>query len=170
RCARCNGVGSTIPTPCATCKGKATVMVNRTLRVDIPAGIDTGDTITLRGQGGVGSNGGKAGNVTIAIDVEPHELFTRDGLDIHYDLPINFAQAALGAEVEVPVLGGTARVNVPANTQTGEMLRIKGKGMQGQGGRRHGDQLLHVRVTTPRKLTKEQRRLFEELARTMPTE
>jgi len=170
RCARCNGVGSTIPSPCPTCKGKTTVMASRTLHVDIPAGVDVGNTVTLRGQGSVGSNGGKTGDVLIAIEVEPHAYFTRDGLDIHYELPINFSQAALGADVDVPVLGGRAQVHVPSNTQTGEMLRLKGKGIQEKGGRKRGDQLLHVKVTTPTKLTKEQRRLFEELARTLPEE
>jgi len=170
RCPRCGGTGTTIPTPCATCKGKSTVVMARTLRVDVPAGVDTGSTITLRGQGSVGSNGGKTGDVLIVVEAQPHEFFTRDGLDIHYELPVNFSQAALGADIEVPVLGGTARVHIPANTQTGEVVRLKGKGIQERGGRKHGDQLLHVKVTTPRKLTREQRRLFEELARTLPAE
>lgn len=170
RCPRCNGAGSTITAPCATCKGKKTVTAARTLHVDIPAGIDTGGAVTLRGQGSVGSNGGRTGDVSVIVEVQPHEFFSRDGLDIHCELPVNFAQAALGAEIEAPVLGGTVRVKVPATTQTGEVLRLKGKGIQELGGKRRGDQLLHVRVTTPRKLTKEQRRLFEELARTMPAE
>ena len=170
RCSHCGGAGTTIPTPCPACKGKAAVTLTRTLSVDIPAGVDTGDSIARRGQGSVGSNGGKTGDVLIVIEVQPHEHFRRDGLDIHYELPVNFSQAALGAEIDVPVLGGTARVRVPANTQTGEVVRLKGKGIQSQGGRKQGDQLLHVKVTTPKKLTREQRRLFEELARTLPSD
>lgn len=139
----------------------------RTLNVNIPAGIDTNGTVTLRGQGSVGSNGGRAGDVIIVVEVQPHEIFTRDGLNIYCELPVNFAQAALGAEVVSPALCGTVDVRVPANTQTGATLRLKGKGLPELKGKRHGDQLLHVRVTTPRKLTKEQRRLFEALAQTM---
>jgi molecular chaperone DnaJ len=170
RCARCGGAGTIIARPCPSCKGKTTVTATRRLHVDIPPGVDTGSTVTLRGQGSVGVNDGRAGDVLIAVEVQPHEFFSRSGLDIHYELPVNFAQAALGADVEVPVLGGTSRIHVPANTQTGEVLRLKGKGIQERGGRKHGDQLLHVKVTTPRKLTKEQRRLFEELARTLPAD
>lgn len=170
RCPRCGGSGAIITSPCPTCKGKTTVAANRTLQVDIPAGVDTGDSMTLRGQGSAGSNGGRTGDVLITFEVQPHELFTREGLDLHYELPVNFSQAALGANIEVPVLGGTAQVHVPGNTQTGDVVRIKGKGFPEPRGKKRGDQLLHIRVTTPRKLTKEQRRLFEELARTLSTE
>jgi molecular chaperone DnaJ len=156
-----------ITTPCPSCKGKSTVITTRTLRVDIPAGVDTGGVVTLRGQGSAGVHGGRAGDVLIAVEVQPHELFSRDGLDIHSELPLNFSQAALGTEVEVPVLGGSTRVHVPGNMQTGETIRLKGKGIQEAGGRKHGDHLLHIKVNTPKKLTREQRRLFEELARTM---
>ncbi len=168
RCPRCNGAGTVVATPCPGCKGKSTTVATRTLRVDLPAGVDTGGVITLRGQGSVGSHGGKAGDVAITVDVQPHSIFTRDGLDIHYQLPVNFPQAALGAEIEVPVLGGKSTVRIPANTQSGDVIRLKGKGIHESGGRRHGDQLLHVKVVTPKKLTREQRRLFEELAKTLP--
>jgi len=170
RCVRCGGVGTIVANPCGACRGKTTVVVSRTLNVDLPAGVDTGNAVTLRGQGSVGTHGGKAGDVLVAVELQPHELFTRDGLDIHHELPVNFPQAALGAEIEVPVLGGFTRVHIPANTQTGEVVRLKGKGFPEPGGRKHGDQLLHVKVTTPKKLTREQRRLFEELAKTLPTE
>ena len=170
RCSRCNGVGTVIATPCTGCKGKTTTVATRTLRVDVPAGVDTGSIITLRGQGSVGSHGGKAGDVTIAMEVQPHSVFTREGLDIHYQLPVNFAQAALGTEIEVPVLGDSSSVRIPSNTQSGDVIRLKGKGIHESGGKKHGDQLLHVRVITPKKLTREQRRLFEELAKTLPQE
>jgi len=170
RCSRCNGGGTIISTPCTACKGKTTTVATRTLRVDIPAGIDTGSVVTLRGQGSAGSRGGKAGDVVITVEVQPHSVFTREGLDIHYDLPVNFPQAALGAEIVVPVLGGTSSVRIPSNTQSGDVIRLKGKGIHESGGRKHGDQLLHIKVTTPKKLTREQKRLFEELAKTLPDE
>jgi molecular chaperone DnaJ len=167
RCSRCNGNGTIITTPCTACKGKTTTVTTRTLRVDIPAGVDTGSVVTLRGQGSAGSRGGKAGDVVIAVEVQSHSVFTREGLDIHYELPVNFPQAALGAEIVVPVLGGTSSVRIPSNTQNGDVIRLKGKGIHESGGRKHGDQLLHIRVTTPKKLNREQKRLFEELAKTL---
>jgi molecular chaperone DnaJ len=167
RCPRCGGAGNTIPTPCSTCKGRATVTATRTLGIDIPAGVDTGSVLTLRGQGSVGANRGKKGDVVVVVEVKPHEVFTRDGLDIYCDLPLNFPQAALGTEVEVPVLGGTIKVRVPSNTQNGDVIRLKGKGIAESSGKRKGDQMLRVKVVTPKKLTREQRRLLEELAKTM---
>jgi len=106
----------------------------------------------------------------VAIAVEPHEHFEREGLDIHDEVSINFAQAALGAEMEVPILGGTATVKAKSNTQTGETVRLKGKGISEAGGRRHGDHYVHFRVVTPTKLSREQKKLFEELARTLSNE
>ncbi len=170
RCPRCVGSGSVITTPCQHCKGKGQTTVTRTLRVDMPAGIDTGSRITLRGQGSIGSNGGRPGDVVITAEVQPHHLFTREGLDIHYELPVNFAQAALGAKCDVPVLGGNTAVRLPSNTQTGDVIRLKGKGIHESGSRKRGDQLVHVRVVTPKKLNREQRKLFEELAKTLPSE
>ncbi len=170
RCPRCSGLGTVIATVCAACKGVGNVTANRTLKVDLPAGIDDGNRITLRGQGSIGSNGGPNGDVIIATEVQSHRLFTRDGLDIHYEMPVNFAQAALGTKCEVPVLGGTASVRLPANTQTGDVIKLKGKGIHESGSRKRGDQLVHVKVVTPRKLNREQRKLFEELAKTLPAE
>ena len=156
--------------PCSTCNGSTVLTQTRTLKAHIPAGVDSDGVINLRGQGSIGSNGGRPGDVLIAVEVTPHELFRRDGLDIHCELPVNFAQAALGTDVEVPVLGGTASVHVPANTQTGKTLRLKEKGIHEESGRHHGDHFVHVKVVTPRKLNRDQRRLFEELARTMSVE
>jgi len=170
RCSRCSGGGTIIANPCAACKGKTTTVATRTLRVDVPSGVDTGSIVSLRGQGSAGSHGGKAGDVVISVEVQPHSVFTRDGLDIHYEMPVNFPQAALGAEIEVPILGGSSPVRIPANTQSGDVIRLKGKGIHESAGRKHGDQLLHVRVITPKKLTREQKRLFEELAKTLPDE
>lgn len=170
RCPRCNGLGTVITAACSACKGHGQATVTRTLKLELPAGIDNGNRITLRGQGSIGSNGGKNGDVVITAEVQPHEWFTREGLDIHYEMPVNFAQAALGAKCEVPVLGGTATVRLPSNTQSDDVIRLKGKGIHESGSRRRGDQLVHVKVVTPKKLNREQRKLFEELAKTFPAE
>ncbi len=170
RCNHCNGKGTVIASSCNSCKGKGAIAASRTLRVDVPAGVDTGSIITLRGQGSIGSRGGKTGDVLVTVDVQPHQLFTREGLNIHYDLPVNFAQAALGARIEVPVLGGTMSVRLPANTQAGDVVRLKGVGIQDPHSKKRGDQYVHTRIVTPKKLSREQRRLFEELAKTMRTE
>ncbi|MBN1855355.1 MAG: molecular chaperone DnaJ [Dehalococcoidia bacterium] len=170
RCPQCGGTGSIVKNPCSACNGSSTVVQTRTVKVEIPSGIDDSATITLQGQGSIGTNGGRPGDVLVNIEVSAHESFRRDGLDIHSELPINFAQAALGIDVEVPVLGGTSTVHVPSNTQTGEVLRIKGKGIHPSTGRRHGDHLVHVKVVTPKKLSRDQRKLFEELAKVLPTE
>ena len=156
--------------PGPTCNGAAVVTGTHTLKTQVPAGVDSGSVITLQGQGSIGPNGGRPGDIHIAVEVTPHELFRRDGLDIHCEIPVNFAQAALGTDVEAPVLGGTASVHVPENTQTGKVLRLKGKGIHEQSGRHHGDHFVHIKVVTPRKLNRDQRRLFEELARVLPAE
>jgi molecular chaperone DnaJ len=170
RCPRCGGSGSTVTNPCGTCRGSGEVNVSRKIEVKIPAGVDTGNVLTLRGQGSLGANGGRPGDFMVAIDVEAHKRFVREGLDIHDEVPVNFAQAALGAEIEVPVLGGTATVKAKANTQSGETVRLKGQGIVEAGGRRHGDHYVHFKVVTPKKLSRDQKRLFEELARTLETD
>lgn len=170
RCPRCGGSGSVVTNPCTTCNGSGELNVSRKIEVKIPAGVDTGNVVTLRGQGSLGANGGRPGDMMVVINVEPHGHFERDGLDIHDEVFINFAQAALGAELEVPVLGGTATVKAKANTQTGETVRVKGKGIGEAGGRRHGDHYVHFKVVTPKKLSREQKKLFEELARTLSAE
>ncbi len=168
RCPKCGGTGFVVAQPCPACNGATVVTGTRTLKTQVPAGVDSGSVITLKGQGSIGPNGGRPGDVLIAVEVTPHELFQRDGLDIHCEIPVNFAQAALGTDLEVPFLGGTTSVHVPENTQTGKVLRLKGKGIHEQSGRHHGDHFVHIKVVTPRKLNRDQRRLFEELARTLP--
>jgi molecular chaperone DnaJ len=170
RCPRCGGTGFVVTQPCSTCNGAAVVTGTHTLKTQVPAGVDSGSVVTLKGQGSIGPNGGQPGDVLITIEVAPHKLFRRDGLDIHSEIPVNFAQAALGTDVEAPVLGGTASVHVPENTQTGKVLRLKGKGIHEQSGRHHGDHFVHIKVVTPRKLNRDQRRLFEELAQVLPAE
>ena len=159
-----------VANPCMSCNGSGELNVSRKLDVKIPAGVDTGNVLTLRGQGSLGTNGGRPGDFMVAIDVEPHKHFARDGLDIHDEVSVNFAQAALGAELEIPVLGGTETVKAKANTQSGETMRLKGKGIVEAGGRKHGDHYAHFRVVTPKKLSREQKKLFEELARTLADE
>jgi molecular chaperone DnaJ len=132
--------------------------------VKIPAGVDEGSQIRLSGEGEAGTRGGPSGNLYITLSVRQHKLFTRDGDDILYELPINFAQAALGAEVEVPALNGTTKLKIPAGSQTGEVFRLKNKGIPHLHGSGRGDQLVTLFVVTPDSLTQKQRQLFEELA------
>jgi molecular chaperone DnaJ len=123
--------------------------------------------IRLSGEGDAGTRGGPTGNLYLNLSVKPHQFFRRDGDDILYELPINFAQSALGAEIEVPSLHGDVKLKIPAGSQTGQVFRLKNKGVPHLHGRGHGDQLARLRVVTPESLTKKQRQLFEELASTL---
>jgi molecular chaperone DnaJ len=136
--------------------------------VDIPAGVDDGYQMQLRGEGDAGIYGGAPGDLYIDLSVRPHNLFHRDGVDILCELPINFAQATLGDEVEVPSLDGKASLRIPPGTQNGRVFRLKGKGVPQLNGRGKGDQLVKVVVVTPQHLDGKQRRLFEELAKILP--
>ncbi|MCS6845308.1 MAG: molecular chaperone DnaJ [Caldilineales bacterium] len=170
-CPRCNGTGEVITTPCAECKGQKQVQVLRRLTISVPAGVDDGTQIRLAGEGNQGMGGGPPGNLYVAINVQPHEIFQRRDNDILMELPINIAQAALGAEVEVPTLDGTARLTIPPGTQSGRTFRLKGKGVPFLRQRdRRGDQIVTVRVVVPTKLTPRQRKLLQELGETLGTE
>ncbi|MDR0858765.1 MAG: molecular chaperone DnaJ [Oscillospiraceae bacterium] len=168
-CPSCSGTGKIIHTPCNTCKGKGRVRKNRTLRVDIPAGIDHGQTFAVRGQGGKGYNGGPAGDVLITVRVAQHTQFKRSGTTLHYPLPISFTQAALGAEVEVPILtppgesGSKAKLTIPEGTQTGSIFRLAGKGVPRINAGSRGDMLITVTVRTPTGLSAEQKSLLQQL-------
>lgn len=165
-CSRCNGKGRIIHQPCKTCGGRGTVRRRKTIQVNIPAGIDNGQTISLRGQGNAGRNGGSAGDLLIVVAVRPHELFRREGTSILCEAPITFAQAALGAELEIPTIDGKVKYSIPEGTQSGTTFRLKGKGVPGMGGRARGDQYVTVYIETPRNLSKEQKaalRRFSEL-------
>ncbi len=165
-CERCYGEGSVVTESCHQCKGTGRERKRRKINVKVPAGVDNGARIRLRGEGEAGTWGGPAGDLYVTLAVEEHSLFKRDGNDVLYDLPINFAQAALGDEVEVPTLEGTAKIKVPSGTQTGKVFHLKGKGLPSlQQSSSKGDQLVTVRVVTPDKLDEEQRRLFQELSR-----
>lgn len=166
-CGRCHGEGQIITHPCPQCKGSGKEKVRRKLRVNIPAGIDNGSRVRLNGEGEAGIWGGSPGDLYITLSVMPHELFQREDDDLFYDLPINFAQAALGDEVEVPTIDGKSRLKIPPGTQSGKVFRLKDKGVPhlGRGGR--GSLLVRVLVVTPQFLDEKQRRLFQELANTM---
>ena len=161
-CRTCGGTGKVVKTPCARCSGKGKLRRQRTISVNIPAGIDDGQTISLRGQGHAGANGGPAGDVLITVSVAPHPLFEREGTSVLYVLPISFVQAALGAEVEVPTLDGKVKYPIPEGTQTGTTFRLKGKGIAQLNGSGRGDQYVTVNIETPKNLTKEQKDLLRE--------
>jgi molecular chaperone DnaJ len=168
-CPRCHGEGRIITEPCPQCRGTGREKRKRQINVKIPAGVDSGNQIRVRGEGDAGTRGGSPGDLFVEVLVERHEYFTRDGDNVIYSLPLNFAQAALGTEVNVPTLDGDHKLKIPAGCQTGTVFRIKNRGIQhlSRGGR--GDELVTVSVATPESLTKGQRRLFEELANSFDT-
>ena len=163
-CSQCHGEGRIITEPCPQCRGTGKEKRQRRILVKIPAGVDNSSQIRLSGEGEAGTRGGHSGSLYITMSVLPHKLFTRDNDDILYDLPINFAQAALGAEVEIPTLDGKMKLKLPAGSQTGKVLRLKAQGIPHLRGSGRGDQLVRLFVVTPEKLTKKQRQLLEELA------
>lgn len=167
QCPKCKGRGKIIHSPCKTCRGMGSVRRQHKVSVSIPAGIDDGQTISLKGQGNAGLNGGPAGDLLITVLVQPHARFERDGASILLDQEISFAQAALGAEVEVPTLDGKVKLNIPEGTQSGTTFRLKGKGVPflRNGGR--GDQFVTVNVSVPRGMTSAQKDALRQYAETM---
>ena len=167
QCPKCRGRGKIIHSPCKTCRGIGSVRRQHKVSVSIPAGIDDGQTISLKGQGNAGLNGGPAGDLLITVLVQPHARFERDGTSILLDQEISFSQAALGAEVEVPTLDGKVKLNIPEGTQTGTTFRLKGKGVPflRNGGR--GDQFVTVNVAVPRSMTSTQKNALRRYAETM---
>ena len=167
QCPKCRGRGKIIHSPCKTCRGIGSVRRQHKVSVSIPAGIDDGQTISLKGQGNAGLNGGPAGDLLITVLVQPHARFERDGASILLDQEISFAQAALGAEVEVPTLDGKVKLNIPEGTQSGTTFRLKGKGVPflRNGGR--GDQFVTVNVAVPRSMTSTQKNALRRYAETM---
>ena len=166
-CRKCGGTGRLIHQPCSDCRGSGAVRKRRTIKVNIPAGIDHGQTISLRGQGGTGKNGGPAGDLLITIMVQPHEIFRRDGVDVFCEAPITFTQAALGAELEIPTIDGKVKYSIPEGTQTGTVFRLKGKGVPVLNGRGRGDQYVTVVIETPRSLNKEQKEALRRFSETL---
>ncbi len=161
-CPRCQGTGKVIPHPCGSCGGSGRVQQQNTLDVKIPAGVDSGDRIRLSGQGEAGINGGPAGDLYVQVRVKPHKLFQRDGNHLLCEVPISFATAALGGELEVPCLKGRVVLKVPAETQSGKQFRMRGKGVTSVHGGGAGDLLCRVMVETPVNLTAKQRELLQE--------
>jgi molecular chaperone DnaJ len=164
-CSRCGGEGRVITDPCGTCGGKKRVERERTLSVKIPAGVETGNTIRLSGEGELGSSGGPPGDLYVFLTVEEHSLFKREGQDIICEVPISFTQAALGAEIDVPTLTGSMKLKVPAGTQPGHVFRFKSKGFPHLRGSGSGDQLCRVVVEVPTKLAPKQKELLQEFDR-----
>lgn len=163
-CPRCKGEGTIITDPCRACAGEGRVREERRIKVRIPAGVETGNYLTLRGEGNAGPRGGPRGDLLIVVEVEPHEVFERHGHDVLVELAVSIPEAALGAEREVPTLLGTATLPIPAGTQSGDVLRLAGEGIPPLDGGRRGDQLVQVAVWVPTRLSDAERDALRELA------
>lgn len=163
-CANCGGKGQIIKHPCKNCKGAGRIEKERKLEIKIPAGVETGSRLRINGEGEGGPNGGPSGDLYVVIHVAEHELFERQGANLYASVPISFAQAALGAEIKVPTLEEEEELKIPAGTQTGTVFRIRNQGMPILGGRGKGDLFVAVTLITPKTLTKDQRKILEQLA------
>lgn len=163
-CQPCRGTGRVIKTPCQDCRGAGRLEHEKQMEVKIPAGVETGSRLRVQGEGESGEQGGPSGDLYVVIHLAEHERFERQGSNLYAALPLTFAQAALGADVFVSTLEGDEKIKVPTGTQTGTVFRVKGKGMPVLGGRGHGDMFVSVSVVTPTSLTREQRKLLEQLA------
>ncbi len=169
-CPACRGAGQIIRERCQDCRGQGRVERERTIELRVPPGVDTGTRLRVAGEGEPGPNGGPAGDLYVVLEVKEHNFFERRGADLYCTIPISFAQAALGTELLVPVLQGEEKLKIPEGTQSGTVFRLKGKGLPDPHGGGKGDLYYHVRVLTPSKLTREQRRLLEELGTTWKVE
>lgn len=161
-CSRCRGEGRVISFPCTECRGAGTVRRTKKLHITIPAGVDNGSKLRVRGEGEAGERGGPPGDLFIFVHVEPHDFFTRDGDHIVCQIPISFPQAALGAEIEVPTLNGKRKLTIPKGTETGEVFKIRGEGFPRLGSSGRGDLLIQVVVKTPKNLSKQQEELLRQ--------
>jgi molecular chaperone DnaJ len=161
-CPRCHGSGSVIANPCASCAGSGRVKIQKTLSVKIPAGVDEGDRVRLSAEGEPGVNGGPPGDLYVQVHIKSHAVFQRDHDDLHCEMPVSFATAALGGEIAIPTLDGSAKIRVPAETQSGKTFRLRGKGIKGVRSQAPGDLFCHVVVETPVSLTERQRQLLRE--------
>ncbi|MGH8730199.1 MAG: molecular chaperone DnaJ [Burkholderiales bacterium] len=162
-CPKCHGSGKVVQSPCTTCNGAGRVKHQKTLSVKIPVGVDEGDRIRLSGEGEAGVNGGPSGDLYVVIHIRPHEVFSREGNDLHCEMPISITKTALGGEIEIPTLDGYAKIRIPPETQTGKVFRLRGKGIKGVRSNAHGDLLCHVVLETPVNLTPRQKELLQEL-------
>ncbi len=166
-CPRCHGNGKMIDSPCGKCKGQGRVEKNKTLSVKVPAGVDNGDRIRLSGEGEAGENGGPPGDLYVQITVREHKIFQRDGSDLYCEVPLALTTATLGGDMDVPTLDGRVKLRIPAETQTGKMFRLRGKGVKSVRGSSTGDLMCRVVLETPVKLTKQQKELFQELEKSL---
>ncbi len=167
-CPQCSGRGKIVKNPCNTCRGKGKVRRTQKIKVKVPAGIDHGQTVRIRGEGCVGSNGGPNGDLMVDVYIRQHPIFERDGVHVYCEVPITFSQAALGAEIEVPTLDGKVKFDIPEGTQTGKLFSLSGRGIPAVNNpKRRGDHRFTVVVETPTKLTKEQKELLRKLDETM---
>lgn len=166
-CSRCRGTGKIIHSPCKSCGGSGSVKKSKRITVTIPAGIDDGQAISLRGQGNAGKNGGPAGDLIVGVRVKPHPQFRRDGTTVLYEQPVSFFQAAMGAELEIPTIDGKVKYTLPAGTQPGTTFRLRGKGIPELRGRGRGDQYVTVRVQVPTSLNGEQKEALRAFAQSM---
>ncbi len=161
-CGQCNGEGRIVRTPCQNCRGMGSSRAMRELKVKVPAGVDDGSRLKLRGEGEAGHRGGPPGDLYVVLHLRPHPIFIRDGAHIVCDLPVTVVQAALGAKIDVPTLDGMVKMTVPAGSQTGRLFRLRGRGALGLRGRRKGDQIIRLIVEIPDNLTKRQKDLLRE--------
>ena len=161
-CPKCHGTGKFIADPCGSCHGAGRIKKHKTLSVKIPAGVDEGDRIRLSGEGEPGVNGGPPGDLYVQMQVKPHAVFQRESNDLHCEMPVSFATAALGSEIDIPTLDGQAKIRIPAETQSGKIFRLRGKGIKGVRSHTHGDLMCHVIVETPVHLTERQKELLRE--------
>lgn len=169
-CGTCGGRGKILRRPCKACKGEGVTQVTKKLKVKIPAGVDTGMKMRLQSEGQPGVNGGPPGDLYVFLSVKPHPIFERREYDLHCVVPVNVAQAALGTEIDVLTFDGLETIKVPDGIQSGETMRLRGKGVPFVNGGGHGDLIVHIEVRTPKKLSREQKRLFEQLRETLPAE
>ena len=161
-CPQCHGSGKVIAEPCLTCAGAGRMRKSKTLSVKIPAGVDHDDRIRLSGEGEAGLNGGPHGDLYVVVNLKEHPVFQRENNDLHCEMPIGFATAAMGGEIEIPTLDGHAKIKIPAETQTGQVFRLRGKGIKGVRSSGYGDLFCHVAIETPVKLTSRQKELLRE--------
>ncbi len=166
-CPHCQGKGKVIKEPCGSCHGQGRVKEQKTLSVKIPAGVDTGDRIRLAGEGEAGENGGPAGDLYVQVKVRPHAIFSREESDLFCEMPINFVTAVMGGELDVPTLVGRVKLKIPAETQTGKVFRLRGKGVKSVHGGAVGDLMCRVEVETPVNLSRKQKELLEQFQQAM---
>ncbi len=169
-CSRCQGKGKIISNPCKICGGNGYVKKQKKVNISVPAGIDDGQAISLRGQGNAGTNGGPSGDLVVGIQIQPSQVFEREGTSILFTQPISFMQAALGCELEIPTVDGPVKYNLPAGTQTGTTFRLRGKGVTELRTKNRGDQFVSVKVTVPQSLTQEQKEALIAFGNTMGEE